>query len=349
MKTMKAVVVVGKGDVKICNDIPIPAIGDYEVLCKVHACGLCSGTDFQIINGTLEEEAGFTGYPTVLGHESAGEVVAIGSKVRYIRLGNRCIHPNLHPDVGNGYKKAYGGMAEYGIGADYRAMIEDGICTEENLPFKGKFHLFPDSIHYIDAGMILSLSECLSAAKNFGVKKGDKVLFYGAGPMGTALAMFMRLLGAEKIVMIDGIEERLSNAARISKADQTVNFNKQSVKVAVGDEKFDLVVDAVGSSSILLEGSYFLRPGGTLCSLGVLKKADRELAVSRLQNNTRLHMLNQPYGEYAAMDETIHMILSGDVNPEDFYSHIVYFENISEALELVTSRKALKVILTFDQ
>ena len=347
MKTMKAVVVTDVGKVEIRDDVPIPEITDYEVLCRNHACGICSGTDFQIINGTLEEEAGFCGYPVVLGHEGAGEIIAVGSKVRYLSVGQRCIHSNLRPDVGNGYKKAYGGMAEYGIGVDFRAMVEDGLCDQEHLPFAGKFHTFPDCISYQDAGLLLSLSECHSAAKNFGAKEGDRVLVYGAGPMGTALSLFMRLRGIAHLTVIDSVPERLENVKLIARADRTVNFAETPVSEALKNEKFDLVVDAVGSRNILMEGSYMLKPGGKVCSLGVLKKADREVAVSRLQNNTCLHMLNQPYGEYAIMDDTIEMIVRGDIRPRDFYSHVVYFEEIDRALDLVRSRKALKVVLDF--
>ena len=349
MKTMKAVVVADAGKVEIRSDVPVPEITEYEVLCRNHACGICSGTDFQIINGTLEEEAGFNGYPTVLGHEGAGEIIAVGSKVRYLKVGQRCIHANLRPDVGNGYKKAYGGMAEYGIGIDFRAMVEDGLCDEKHLPFAGKFHTYPDSISYQDAALLLSLSECHSAAKNFGAGPGQRVLVYGAGPMGTGLSLFMHLRGVEDLTIIDGIPARLENAQRITQARRTVNFNETPVKEALAGESFDLVVDAVGSSAILMEGSYFLKPGGKLCSLGVLKKKEREIAVTRLQNNTCLHMLNQPYGEYAIMDDTIDMIVRGDVNPKDFYSHVVYFEDIDHALDLIRSRTALKVVLSFDQ
>lgn len=349
MNKMKAVVVTGQGQVEIRSDVPVPEIGDYEVLVQNHACGICSGTDFQIINGTLEEAAGFSGYPTVLGHEGSGEVIRLGSKVRHIQIGDRCIHANLRPEVGNCYHKTYGGMAQYGIGIDYQAMLEDGACTPDTLPFNGKFHLFPKEISFLDAALLLSLSECDSASRNFGVKKGDHVLFYGAGPMGTALALFMKLRGAERIVAIDGIDARLENARRIAHVDQTINFTKESADEVLNGEKFDLVVDAVGSSSIIMSGSYQLKPGGKVCSLGVLKKADREIPVSRLQNNTSLHMLNQPYGEYAIMDETIRLILDGKINPKDFYSHVVYFEDIDKALALVRNREAFKVVLDFEE
>lgn len=98
-----------------------------------------------------------------------------------------------------------------------------------------------------------------------------------------------------------------------------------------------------------MEGSFLLRPGGKLCSLGVLKKAERDIPVTRLQNNICLHMLNQPWGEYAIMDETADLIATGKINAKDFYSHVVYFEEIDYALELVRSKEALKVVLSFDK
>ena len=65
-------------------------------------------------------------------------------------------------------------------------------------------------------------------------------------------------------------------------------------------------------------------------------------------DNTSLHMLNFPYGEYAIMDETIALIEAGKVNPKDFYSHVLPYEKIDEAVKLTLSKQALKVILDFD-
>ena len=251
--------------------------------------------------------------------------------------------------VGNGYKKTYGGMAEYGIGVDYQAMMEDGLCGPESLPFNGKFHVFPETISYEDAGVLLSLAECHSASENFGPNEGSNILFYGAGMMGSALAMFMRLRGAGRITVVDSIPERLEHVKRVAEADRVINYLETPVKAVIGEERFDMVVDAVGSRDILMEGSFLLRPGGKLCSLGVLKKAERDIPVTRLQNNICLHMLNQPWGEYAIMDETADLIATGKINAKDFYSHVVYFEEIDYALELVRSKEALKVVLSFDK
>lgn len=110
-----------------------------------------------------------------------------------------------------------------------------------------------------------------------------------------------------------------------------------------------MAIDIVGFTDILYEASRHLKPGGKVGSMGVLRSNDLLVDTSRLQDNTSLHMLNFPYGEYAIMDETIALIQQGRVNPKDFYSHVVPYEKIGEAVKLVSSKQALKVILTFDE
>lgn len=342
---MKAVAVMSAGQVQVVDNVPIPEPGDYEMLVKVHACGFCSGTDFHIINGRMTKKERFFGFPTILGHEGAGEVVKLGKKVRNYKLGDRFIHPNLRPEVGNGYTKTFGGMAEYGLVNDNQAMLDDGFRPEAlPFPLHGQF---PNDIDFVDAGMLLSLCECHSAAVNFGVAPGQKILVYGCGPMGLALAMFCKMKGAEDITIIDHHDDRLERAKKVIGVSRVINSSVQDIDEVIGGELFDLVVDAVGSSRLLIEGSNRLKPGGRVGSLGVLGENDRILNVRELRNNTCLHMLNFPYGEYALLKETAAMVQKGLVRPSDFYSHVVPFQEIDKALELVRNKKALKVILTF--
>jgi len=344
---MKAVAVREKGVVEIVHDVPIPVPGDYEVLIKVKACGFCNGTDMQIINQTMSEHEGMGKYPTILGHEGAGEVVEIGARVRYIKPGDRFVHPNLRPDVGNGYTKTFGGMAEYGLVADHRAMLEDGFKTED-LPFRNKFAPFPADIDFVDAGVLLSLSESLSAAHNFGCDPTKDVLVYGAGPMGLALMTYMKILGVRRLVAIDSIDERLANARKIAHVDQTINFMTENVDEVLKDTLFDIVVDAVGSTKVIMEGSHRLKPLGRVGSMGVLKNTDCMIDVSLLKNSTMLHMLNFPYGEYTRMNENIGYIQQGLIDPKNYYSHVMHVDQIHDVIELVKSKKALKVIMRVD-
>lgn len=343
MKTMKAVAVKGANEVEIVYDVPVPECTDYEVLLKIQYCGFCNGSDLNIIRGTLSKEEGMKPYPTILGHEGAGEVVAVGKKVRYIREGDRFIHNNLRPDVGNGYSKTYGGMAEYGLAADHKAMLEDGFQIEE-LPFYKKFQQVPRDFDLVHGAMLLSLSESLSAAQNFGVGNGKNVLIFGAGPMGTAVATYCKMMGAE-VTIIDGQKDRLQNAQRVAKVHRTIDFLQQDVASALGSELFDIGIDAVGLSDVVIQASQYLKPGGVVGSMGVLKNNDLRIDVSRLKNNTRLHMLNFPYGEYDVMEENIRLIMDKKIRPEDYYSHIMPVEEIHTAIDMIANKEALKIIL----
>lgn len=346
LEYMKAVAVMGAGDVRIVDDVPIPEYGDYEMLVKVHACGLCTGTDFNIINGFMTKNDRFMGYPTILGHEGCGEVIAVGSKVRNYQVGDRVIHPNLRPNVGNGYTKTYGGMAQYGLINDDAAMLEDGF-PKEALPFPLQGRV-PRDFDYVDGGILLSMCESHSAAINLGVSAGQDILVYGAGPMGQMLSKFMKLRNVNSITMIDHNDDRLLHAKEVAGVDVTINSKCVDADAVLGDRQFDLVVDAVGSTKVILEGSRRLRNGGSVASVGVLKEKDRTVNLRDLKNNTSLYMLNYPVGEYDIMAKTVEMIRAGVIDPKDYYSHVLPYTEIQQALELVRTRKALKVILTID-
>ncbi len=344
MEYMKAAVVTAPGEVCIREDVPKPVLGDYEALIKVHACGFCNGTDLQIIGGTGGDLGnGVSIYPTVLGHEGAGEVIAVGKKVRNIKVGERWIHPNLYPAVGNGYTKTHGSMAEYGMISDNQAMLEDGY-EEKDFPWV-KQHRFPEWMSYEDAGVLLSLAESHSAARNFEAAPGKEFLIYGAGPMGLALALFCTLAGAS-VTQIDSHDDRLERAQKIAKVGTVINRRKENVDKMLEGKEFDVVVDCVGSTQIIYEGSHRLKNLGIIGSVGVLKSDDLLIDTSRLKCNTRLQMLNFPVGEYAIMDETIELIRTGVVNPKDFYSHVLPLEEIGKAADMVRNREALKIILS---
>lgn len=347
MKTMKAVAVFGAGDVRVVDDVPIPEPGDYEVLVKVVNCGFCNGSDFQIINNTMEKSEGLQDFPTILGHEGSSYAVQLGKKVRYINIGDRFIHNNLRTDVGNGYTKTYGGMAEYGLVADHRAMLEDGYSISE-LPFYKKFQQIPGDFSFLNGAMLLSLSESLSAVRNFGVKEGSDVIIFGAGPMGTAVAAYSRIVGARTVTIVDNQPKRLENAIHVAGVDNAINFDKDNVEQAA-DRKYDVAIDAVGLTNVIYQASSLLKPYGVVGSMGVLKKNDLNLDLSKIKNNTGVHMLNFPYGEYDVMEENIQMIQEKKINPKDFYSHVVPMNDIHKAMELVKTKQALKVILQIER
>lgn len=346
-ETMKAVVVKGPGIVEIEDGIPVPEVGEYEALVRIKACGYCNGTDSHIIACTLTKEGGMGDLPTILGHEGAGEVVKLGSKVRYIELGDRYIRPNLPKEPAPGYSRTYGNMSEYGLVADKKAMLEDGY-SEDEIPYKDSQGQFPREMSFVDGGVLLSLLECHSAIESFGIGKDSKVLIYGCGPMGLGMLRMVKLKQPSLLVSIDGVESRLKNAMEAG-ADRVINFSQENVDEALSDVKFDYVIDCVGSSKVVIEGSHRLRQGGKVCGMGVLKANDCMIDASKLQNNTLLHMYNYPYRRFDSLEAVLQLIKEGKIDPKNFYSHVLPLREIHRAAELVKNKEALKVILTIDE
>ncbi len=340
---MKAIAVTAPGKVEIVTDVPRPVCGDYEALVEVYYCGFCNGTDFQVINQTMTPEEGLMDFPTILGHEGSGIVVEIGRKVRHIKVGDHVIHQNLHRDVGNGYTKTFGGMAEYGLINDNQAMLEDGL-TAASFPFNRQA-VIPNDLDLQDAAVMQPMCESYSAVKNFGVDESKKVMIYGAGPMGIAVAKYCKVFGCPDLTIVDMDPTRLELAKEITGADRLINTSEHKLKDVLGDELFDMVIDIVGHTSILIEGSGFVKPYGKVCSMGVLKKDDFLLDMSKIKNNTMVHMLNFPFGEYDCLEQNIDLIRRGIIKPKQFYSHVLPMDEVHQAMELVRTKRTLKVVL----
>ena len=116
---MKGLVVEAAGKICLREDLPLPEIDAYQVLCRNVGCGICNGTDMQLINGQMP----FIQYPFVLGHEAVGQVVAVGEKVRSFQEGDYILRSAL-PGL-PGYHSFWGGFAEYGVADDYAARLAD--------------------------------------------------------------------------------------------------------------------------------------------------------------------------------------------------------------------------------
>ncbi|MCL1831262.1 MAG: alcohol dehydrogenase catalytic domain-containing protein, partial [Oscillospiraceae bacterium] len=318
--------------------------GDYDALVKINVCGLCNGTDLRIIEEEVSEHQLLKSYPTVLGHEAAGTVVELGSKVRNISVGEKHVFVRGGRFEGSRYSSTHGQMAEYGLITDLLAMKEDGVDSARTTKINPS--RVPDDFDIVDGGIMLPLCECLSAVKNFEIDETTDVLIYGAGPMGLAIMTYMNILGAKSVTAIDSVSERLEKALTIGKVDRVLNFEEVDVAKELDGQLFERVIDAVGLSSILVEGSYHLKPYGRMCSLGVLRKSDALVNLTEVRNNTLIHMLNFPYQEHQCLGENLEYMKQGLIDPKNYYSHVMPMEEVDEAIRLVREKQVLKVILT---
>ncbi|MEA4970550.1 MAG: zinc-binding dehydrogenase [Candidatus Pelethousia sp.] len=346
---MKAVAVLEKGSVGIV-ELPRPEYGEYECLVRNRACGFCSSTDMKIIHNDLADMD--VRYPTILGHEGAGEIVAAGGKVKNFRVGDRvtCARGVCPRDTG--YSFTWGEMAEYTIVHDVYAMAEAGIDLSKATPGKTlttyPVRKIPAELSYEDAVMILSFEENYSALLNFGVKAGMEILLYGDGTIAMGLTLLAKkIIGAGFTACVGHHDDKLALISAYAGADCVINAHTQNMEEALSGRRFDLVIDAVGSIAVVKQGLRLLKNGGKMSIYGVPKKEHATLNLFDMPNNTMLHMLTWPEDEHSVHGEVVDLIRAGQLVPKDFYTDVLPFTQIQQAIDLIQTRKARKVILTF--
>ncbi|MCV2457774.1 glutathione-dependent formaldehyde dehydrogenase [Streptomyces sp. ICN988] len=255
---MKAVVWHGLGDIRL-EEVPEPTIKDpYDAIVRITTSALC-GTDLHFVRGTMPgmQEG------RILGHEAVGVVEEVGPGVRNFRPGDRVVVPSTVACGTCSYCRAgYYAQCDNAnpqgrlagtvfFGGPEAAGGLDGLQAEfARVPFAhvGLVPL-PDTVD--DAQAIL-LSDIYPTswfgARLADVGDGDTVAVVGAGPVGQAAVACARLQGAGRIIVVDGVADRLDVAR--SQHAETVNFNTEDpvevVRNLTGGIGVDRVIEAVG-------------------------------------------------------------------------------------------------------
>lgn len=259
---MKAVVFHGIGDIRL-EDVPEPKIEQpTDAIVRLTASAIC-GTDLHMIRGTL------TGMKpgTILGHEGIGIVEALGPMVRNLDVGDRVVIPSTiacgscaycragyyaQCDIVNpGGKRA--GMAFFG-GPESSGAFSGLQAERARIPYAhiGLVKL-PDDI--IDDQAIL-LSDIFPTgyfgAELAEIRDGDTVAVFGCGPVGQFAIASAKLLGAGRIIAVDGLEDRLGMARR--QGAETVNFEREdpvrTILELTDGIGVDRAIDAVGIDAV---------------------------------------------------------------------------------------------------
>jgi threonine dehydrogenase-like Zn-dependent dehydrogenase len=343
---MKSLIVDMNGVLSI-QEVPVPQYNDYQVLVKMVSCGVCNGTDMKLIHGNFK---GFDTYPAILGHEGVGRVVEMGKKVSSFEIGDAILLPFLE-GMSDNYYSGWGAYSEYAIIGDWRAMVADGKGpgTEGFSEAYYAQQVVPKDIDPVNAAMIVTFREVLSACKRFGFNANSSLVVFGAGPVGLCFTKFAKLLGLGPVIVFDIVEEKLQEATAIG-ADFVFNSSKVNVKEEVNkicSEGVDFVVDAVGINQLINQAMELIKYNGKICCYGISPKLSVELDWSKAPYNWSLQFLQWPskIEESEAHTQIISWIRMGVIDPNDFISDVIAFDNILDAFKMVEERKAKKKIV----
>ena len=343
---MKTVIVNKDGSLAI-KEIPKPSYGPKEALVKTIACGMC-GTDVKLIHGCFKDVP-LSSYPIMLGHEGVGEVVEVGSEVKGLTMGDKVLlsfvdpNPELFGELGS----AWGALSEYAVVQDVKAHPEG-----EAPPVAYAQTVLEDDLDPVDAVILVTFREVLSAIRYFGVKPEDSIVVFGCGPVGLTYIKFLNLLGNKDVIAVDICDEKLKEAA-LHGAKLTLNNTKGDLTEAVRavyPEGVKYALDAVGLPSVTNQAMAILQDRGSVLCYGVLEKEEITIDFSKASYNWNFICQQMPEKaeEGAAHEQILEWVRSGELVMKDFISDYFSFEEALEAYEKLLDRKvAKKGIITF--
>lgn len=341
---MKAAMLYGVKDLRI-EEVETPKVGAGEVLVRVRAATTC-GTDLKIFQRGYVERV--IKLPTVFGHEWAGEVVEAGEGLEWPKKGMRVRAGNSAPclrcimcqkgkyNLCENMVWLWGAYAEY-IKVPARMVL---VNTQE----------IPQHVSYEEAAVAEPLACVLHGVEEVGVKLGDSVVIIGAGPIGLLHLLTTKKIGAEKVILIDLVEERL-DFARTLGADETINAGKENVEEKIrqltGGYGADVVIEAIGSPATWEQALKLVRKGGKVLEFGGCPPGTE----IRL-NTEKLH-----YGEITVLGtfhttpmhfrKALNLIASKTIDVNPLITRRMKLDEIKEAFQiLATSKNEIKIAIT---
>ncbi len=303
---------------------PEPAAG--EVVVKVGRCGIC-GSDLH-----MTEEPAFGIAPgAVLGHEFAGEVVALGKDMQRLKIGDRVAVAPL---------RGCGRCASCLAGEPAwcsAMMLQGGGYAEFALATERQCLRLPSSTSLEDGALVEPLAVALHGVALSGLVPGARVLVMGAGPIGLGVAFWARRRGAAKVAVCDLTTLQQDLAHRVGATDfVTVGEDAVTrVQAALGGAP-DIVFECVGRPGAIAQALDYVKPRGTIVMLGLCTALDSFVPFAAVSKEARLiASAFFTMGEYqAALD----MLDGGQAPAHAMISDTVALDEMPAAFEALRKR-----------
>ncbi|MEU9455160.1 zinc-binding dehydrogenase [Streptomyces sp. NPDC048277] len=345
MPTMKSLRTGAVDKVEVV-DVERPVPGPKDALIRIRACGIC-GTDVSFLHmGGMPARAHLGGeiVPVHLGHEPAGEVAEVGADVEGLVVGDRVvIDPTGHPSGLIGCGGTQGAMSEY--------------LLVENAEVGKNVQAFPDHLPFAVAALNEPMAVARHAVNRSGAGSEDKVVVFGAGPIGLGAAIWLKLRGVRHVVVVDVIPSRLEKALAVG-ADAVINSAHEDVTGrltelhgqavnALGQPRpgTDIFIDAAGAPAVFNTVIGNAKSHATLVMVAVQKKGEVDLGGMLRSELTLIASQGYPTEIFEVTAE----LAEHHERFEKLISHVVPFAEADRAFELtLTPGAAEKVVVTFD-
>ncbi|MBI4279054.1 MAG: zinc-binding dehydrogenase [Armatimonadetes bacterium] len=339
-RSTRAVVYYDADDLRL-EEVPLPSLGEGELLVRIRACGLCPG---EAMGWYMRKKA-----PLVPGHEPVADVVAAGARVEGFRPGTRVFVHHHAPCMrcracrrGDHVQCATwrprrllpGALAEF-------AVVQAPAVQADTLAV-------PPDMNDEVATFVEPLACVVKSLRRAGLRAGDRVLVLGLGVMGLLHLLLARRWGAETVIGVDRVTSRLARAQALG-ADAVVDVDRvwppDAVRAATGGDGADIVVVGPGSVEAIQLGMECVAPGGTLV---LFTPTPPEVAWPVNVHDMYFKEVRVVPSYSAGPVETREALdlLAGGLPVASLVTHRFSLQQVSEGYRLVAEAKeALKVVI----
>ena len=345
--TMLAAVYRGVNDNRL-ETVPVPKIGAGELLLRVHTCGIC-GTDLKKI------ATGSHSAPRIFGHETSGEIAAVGEGVREFKVGDRvvvfhhipcdecyyCHHKTFaqcetYKKVGctAGFEPAGGGFAEY-------VRIMDWIVQGGTIPI-------PDNVSFEQACFVEPVNTCMKGIETLHLQAGETVLVIGQGPIGIILGRLAQKAGVS-VITSDLYPQRLTISKTYglgSSIDASRADGVKTVRELTEGRGADAVILAVGGNGLIRSAMDAVRPGGRVLLFAQTARGETTIDPAAICVDEKTLL-----GSYSASVElqkdSVRFVMSREMDLQRLISHRFSLASSVEALNLAAHPQpdSMKIVI----
>ena len=331
----------------VVEDVPTPSIQDGELLVKVKVCAICGGDLRTFHHGHAAIKP-----PIILGHEFAGEIVAVGTGVERYAVGDRVI---VAPGIGCGHCSyclsgnqhlCYHRLT---LGHQYHGGFAEFVRIPAIAVQAGNVNLLPDSVDYLSATLAEPLACVINGQEAMQIQLGDTVAVIGAGPIGIMHAELARSRGAGKVFLINRSQPRLDRARPLG-YDAYISSQKddavQRVLELTDGMGANVVIVTAGSEAAMQMGLAMTGKMGKVCFFAGLPKDKPQVTIDANFLHYRQITI---YGTFSSAPRhnalAIEMIRSGKLNVDYLLTHAVSLQHINEGLQLVEKQAGMRIVV----
>jgi L-iditol 2-dehydrogenase len=325
------------------RSVPVPSIGDDDVLLRVAAASVCGSDLHQWLGGASWPVR----YPVVLGHEFSGVVDRVGARVQGFSSGDRVVSETAavvdptSPFVRDGRYHLDPQRRGFGYGAD------GAMTTFVRVPARCLHHV-PDGLSLVSAALVEPCCVAYSAVvQRGGVRLGDQVVVLGPGPIGLLCAAMAMSAGATVVVAgLPRDEARLAVARDLGAETALVGDVADVVRGVRDGQGADLVVDAAGVSAALETAMALVRPGGAIAKVGWGPQPQGFSLDPIVQKAVSIH--GSFSHTWAVWERVIALLAEGTIDLRPFVGATLPLERWEGAFEAMHDGTVVKAVLLPD-